>query len=203
MTYFAVYGGILFSLGLTICFLTYSSDSILKIPIAIFLLFLTVVMIVNLIVSRKTLPTYAIFLDYASQMLGDDKCCAFTYIPLFIIFTGAYGVLWALLLQGFLSGGALEFDEETSIFYQFSHKNEFFLILLGLNGFWGLSFLKEAFNFCIAGNAVAWYYSADWSCQTPMSNLICKHFGSVVAGSFMTGFFSIGDYFFDLIKPSA
>jgi len=34
-----------------------------------------------------------------------------------------------------------------------------------------------------------------------MQTLLCKHFGSVVGGSFMTGFFSIGDYLFDLVKP--
>jgi len=36
---------------------------------------------------------------------------------------------------------------------------------------------------------------------TPINWLFTKHFGSVVGGSFMTGFFSIGDYLFDFIKP--
>jgi hypothetical protein len=31
--------------------------------------------------------------------------------------------------------------------------------------------------------------------------LITKHFGSVIGGSFITGYFSIVDYLFDLIKP--
>lgn len=33
-----------------------------------------------------------------------------------------------------------------------------------------------------------------------MKTLVCKHFGSVIAGSFMTGFFTLGDYIFDLLK---
>lgn len=31
--------------------------------------------------------------------------------------------------------------------------------------------------------------------------MVTKHFGSVIGGSFMTGFFTVGDYIFDLIKP--
>lgn len=35
----------------------------------------------------------------------------------------------------------------------------------------------------------------------PVKLLLCKHLGSVIAGSFMTGFFSVFDLIFDLIKP--
>ena len=35
----------------------------------------------------------------------------------------------------------------------------------------------------------------------PVKLLLCKHLGSVIAGSFMTGFFSIPDLIFDLLKP--
>lgn len=48
---------------------------------------------------------------------------------------------------------------------------------------------------------MSWFFGADWSCLHPLKTLVCKHFGSVVGGSFMTGFFTLGDYLFDLIKP--
>lgn len=32
--------------------------------------------------------------------------------------------------------------------------------------------------------------------------MICKHFGSVVAGAFMIGFFTVADFIFDTIAPS-
>ena len=48
-----------------------------------------------------------------------------------------------------------------------------------------------------------WYYDEDQSFFYPFKLLICKHFGSVVAGSFMTGFFSIFDFLLDFIKPSS
>lgn len=53
----------------------------------------------------------------------------------------------------------------------------------------------------MSGNAVSWYYDAKWNCVHPLKTLICRHFGSVIGGSFMTGFFTLGDYLFDLIKP--
>ena len=53
----------------------------------------------------------------------------------------------------------------------------------------------------MSGNAVAWYHENEWSCLHPFRCLIFKHLGSVIGGSFMTGFFTIGDYFFDLVKP--
>lgn len=74
-------------------------------------------------------------------------------------------------------------------------------ILWAIQAVWGLTFIKEAFNFCIAGTAVGWYYDKDFSCFYPLQLLFGKHFGSVIGGSFMTGFFSIGDYIFDFIKP--
>lgn len=64
-------------------------------------------------------------------------------------------------------------------------------------------FLSYLVNFCVSGNAVNWYYQRnDLGCLHPFKVLLCKHFGSVVGGSFMTGFFTIGDYLFDMIKPS-
>lgn len=59
-------------------------------------------------------------------------------------------------------------------------------------------------NFVISGNAVSWYYlpeNKQWSWLEPLKFLICKHMGSVIAGSFMIGFFTVGDYLHDLIKP--
>jgi hypothetical protein len=53
----------------------------------------------------------------------------------------------------------------------------------------------------ISGNVVSWYYGTGESCFQPFKVFLCKHFGSVVGGSFMTGFFTIGDILFDLIKP--
>jgi hypothetical protein len=60
-------------------------------------------------------------------------------------------------------------------------------------------------NYLVSGNAVSWYFlpeNSQWSYTMPLKTYICKHFGSVVGGSFMTGFFTSGDYLLELIKPS-
>ena len=65
-------------------------------------------------------------------------------------------------------------------------------------------------NFCISGNAVLWYYREQSNPGVdghgifyPLKLLVCKHIGSVIAASFLTGFFSIFDFIFDMIKPSS
>lgn len=55
-------------------------------------------------------------------------------------------------------------------------------------------------NYCVSGNAVAYYFDKDWSCIHPLKTMTCKHLGSIVGGSFMTGFFGLGDFIFDLLK---
>jgi hypothetical protein len=60
-------------------------------------------------------------------------------------------------------------------------------------------------NYLVSGNAVSWYFlpeNGQWSCGMPPKTFLLKHFGSVVGGSFMTGFFALPDYFLDLFKPS-
>ena len=56
----------------------------------------------------------------------------------------------------------------------------------------------------MSGTTVLWYYEKEEECCGcyPLKLLFCKHFGSVIAGSFMNGFFSILDYIFDFLKPN-
>lgn len=59
-------------------------------------------------------------------------------------------------------------------------------------------------NFINAGEAVEWYMSGNPRSAKidSIRNLFCYHWGSVVAGSFMLGFFTLPDMLFDLCKPS-
>lgn len=56
-------------------------------------------------------------------------------------------------------------------------------------------------NFCVSGQAVNWYFDEDKGFFYAFKLLLCKHMGSVIGGAFMTGFFSIGDFLFDFVKP--
>jgi hypothetical protein len=54
----------------------------------------------------------------------------------------------------------------------------------------------------VSGQAVNWYFEQEeLGLFYQFKLLLGKHFGSVVGGSFMTGFFSIGDFIFDFLKP--
>ncbi len=55
-------------------------------------------------------------------------------------------------------------------------------------------------NFVVSGNAVEWYFKAiteERHCGKPLVRLLSKHWGSVVGGSFLNGFFKIFDMFAD------
>ena len=67
----AVYVGIIFTLGLTICFFTYNSSSPMKIPLAICFLIIFILLVFNLIVNKKTFEMHGVYLEAASKMLGD------------------------------------------------------------------------------------------------------------------------------------
>jgi hypothetical protein len=65
-------------------------------------------------------------------------------------------------------------------------------------------------NFCVSGNAVHWFFEESRpedhhvkkSVFYPAKLLVMKHFGSVIAGSFMTGFLAAFDMIFDFLRPS-
>lgn len=198
-------------LALAICMFTYYSDAAGKIPIAIVLLVAFLVIALGLFRNRNSVRMNGVWMTKATQMLASAKCGAFLYIPLFIGFLTGFIFLIILEFRAFWTGSSLHFNREGSIFWEFNATGPTILcVFLIIQAIWGLSFLKEACNLChnsvnflVSGNAVNWYYGKDeLTCMHPMRVLVCKHLGSVIGGSFMTGFFTIGDYIFDLIKPS-
>lgn len=81
-------------------------------------------------------------------------------------------------------------------------------VFLGIETIWGLAFLKMAcnsllilVNFCVSGEAVLWYYNKQETFCYPLKLMICKHFGSVIGGSFIIAFFTFFDFIFDFLKP--
>jgi len=96
MNIFAVYIGIFFTLGLTICFFTYDSNSPWKIPIGIALLIAFVILVFNLCKNGNTLKIHGVFLDASTKMLCLDRCFTFIYIPIFLVFIVIFAVLWIL-----------------------------------------------------------------------------------------------------------
>ena len=132
-----------------------------------------------------------------------DRIYVLAYIPLFVLIAVAFGFIMIYEFKSIWTHGDVTFEPEQYLYHEVKGAWPNILsILWVIQAIWGLTFIKESFNFCVSGTAVGWYYNDnDIGCFTPINWLFTKHFGSVVGGSFMTGFFSIGDYLFDFIKP--
>jgi hypothetical protein len=71
-------------------------------------------------------------------------------------------------------------------------------------------FILFQVNFCVSGNSVHWFLEENKGDNHknvkknvfyPAIVMVRKHLGTVIAGAFMTGFFSIFDAIFDLLRP--
>ena len=55
-------------------------------------------------------------------------------------------------------------------------------------------------TFCVSGAATDWYFNRPekTGCYTPYQRLVCKHWGSVVGGSFLNAFFDLPTHLIEL-----
>lgn len=127
-----------------------------------------------------------IILDYGKRFLS-EKPMSFFYIPFFILL--AIGLIALFIWQHCCFSSVFHSDNN---FWNFNNTG-IWEILNILELFWGMRFLRDAFNFCVSGNAVDWYWyrPTQTSCYAPYQRLVCKHWGSVVGGSFLGAFFQI------------
>ena len=125
---------------------------------------------------------YGIFLDYAVMFLA-KRMSTYIYIPLFLL---AMLGLVALISWQHVCFASKMGDSKNL----FNLNTGVWGILNILEFIWGLRFLRDAFNFCVSGNVVDWYWqkeNGNW-CSS-LRRLVCKNWGSVVAGSFLNAFF--------------
>jgi hypothetical protein len=111
----------------------------------------------------------------------------FLYIPFFMIL--AIGLIALFVWQHCCFSSVFHGNNN---FFNFNNTG-FWEIMNILELIWGMRFLRDAFNFCVSGNAVDWYWfrSNRTLCYGPYQRLACKHWGSVVGGSFLNAFFQI------------
>ena len=137
-----VFIGMIMTLVLTICLFIYPSNSGLKIIIALFFLLMFVVIVFNYISNRKTFEMQGVFLESATKMLGGDRKFSYLYIIGFLVCTFLFTLILLAELKAFLGGGSLHFDNEESIFWEFSNSNSFLVFLIIIQAIWGYTFLK-------------------------------------------------------------
>lgn len=123
-----------------------------------------------------------ILLDYAKRFLNESPL-TFLYIPVFLLFTLGFFALITFQHFAFASkswSGVTPFDFSGAGFWSILNIIEFI---------WGFQFLRDAFNFCVSGNAVDWYWTRQTPCYSSYRRLVTRNWGSVVGGSFLNAFF--------------
>lgn len=124
-----------------------------------------------------------------------------------------YILIWNILQVGLIalisfqmlsawSIGPLHFYPDHSFYEVGSFISNFLSFWIFVEFIWGLSFLKESFNFCVGGYATQWYCHRQ---NNPgqiglfhsLKILLKYHWGSVAGGSLMLWLFYFIDLFVD------
>lgn len=110
----------------------------------------------------------------------------YAYIPLFIAFLAGLIALFMFQHLAFSSKGVSSPD-----LWNFANPGALGILNI-IEFIWAFQFLRDAFNFCVSGSATDWYWNTyQTKCSTSLARLITRHWGSVVAGSFLNGFFEV------------
>lgn len=151
---------------------------------------------------RNQLRLEATFLEYTRRYLH-EVASNYAYILLFLIFTAGLFALFIFQHCAFSSKGHSDRN-----FFNFFNPG-FLGVLNVIELIWGLRFLRDAFNYCVSGNAADWYWGPQlFDSQAKVSNirwstsfhrLITKNWGSVAGGSFINAFFEIPSLLLELV----
>jgi hypothetical protein len=172
---------------------------LLKTLVVIICFALVIILIAIICFYNNEIKFQGVLLDYARRFLNESPN-TFLYIPLFILLT--IGLIALITFQHCAFSSS---KNSSSNFFNF--QNPGFLGILNILEFiWGLQFLRDAcksifylVNFCVSGNAVDWYWTRSTNCTSSYQRLLCKNWGSVVAGSFLNAFFEIPTLIVELL----
>lgn len=149
---------------------------------------------------RKQVFVCARMIKLATEVLQSNYLLLL-YIPLFVFLLFCLLVLVAFEILAAWSMGQLVFYPEYPFYGVHGFFSNFLTILIFFQFYWGLFFLKQALNFILSGYAVLWYcyYEEDIDKLELLHSpwlLIRYHWGSVLGGSILEGFF----FFVDLVR---
>lgn len=167
-----------------------------KIAIAISCFLLALIIAALVCMYRNELKIQGIFLDYAVQFLN-EYTHIYLYIPIFLCLSVGLAALFVWQHCCFASRGSTSRN-----FFNFNSTGVWGVINI-LELIWAIQFLRDAFNFCIAGNVVDHYWkfpSNNENCFNSYQRLICYHWGSVTGGSFLNAFFEIPSMILNILR---
>lgn len=152
---------------------------------------------------RKQLLVCSELMECAVEACKLNIFSGLFYIILFICLFGILIVLFCFQILCVWSDAKFTFEPEIP-FYRIGNAGGIILTAIIIFQFyWGMSFLKESFNFCVSGYATSWYYYKDKSKASiflSVKLLVLKHWGSVLGGSFVLSFLYFPDLVIDFVQ---
>jgi hypothetical protein len=210
---YIIYVGAVMLFILVICIWTYPTDYIKsKIVVGLFFIAALIILLLTVWLYRKAVQANGVFLHQATKFIGELPILLLN-IPIFVGILILFQYIMILELNSIWTHANLGFDPANSLYWEYDNSSGVFLKFLWIIQFvWGMQFIKESFNYIVSSHAILWYnnylvktdnisrvFKYIWY---PYKLLVTKHFGSVVACSFMSAFFNIFDTIFDLARGS-
>lgn len=162
---------------------------------AVFCFILALIVAHLICMYANEIKIHAIFLEYAVLYLNQHPQ-VYLYIPVFLILS--LGLIALIVWQHCCFTSRIGSNND---FFNLNNSGVWGIFNI-LELIWGIQFLRDAFHFCVSGNATEWYWKRDsfTNCYNPYRRLICYHWGSVVAGSFFNAFFLIPSMIADTFR---
>lgn len=138
-----VIGSLVILLGLAVVLYVYKTTNNTKIVISILLALLWIVIAVSIWLYRKQITISAIFLDEGTKFTGNKPATAF-YIIFFLALSLGFFFMLIFEYSGLVSMGAPSFSNDALYYEVNKHGLWATWVVLGIQLFWGIFFLKEA-----------------------------------------------------------
>lgn len=138
-----VIGSLIVLLGLAVVLYAYKTTNNTKIIISILLALLWIVIAVSIWLYRKQITLSAIFLDEGTKFTANKPSTVF-YIFLFLAFSLGFFLMIIYEYSGLVSMGVPSFSND-ALYYEVNKRGLWATwVVLGIQLFWGIFFLKEA-----------------------------------------------------------
>lgn len=138
-----VIGSLVVLLGLAVVLYVYKTTNNTKIIISVLLALLWIVIAISIWLYRKQITLSGIFLDEGTKFTANKPASAF-YIILFLALSLGFFFMIIFEYSGLVSMGAPSFSND-ALYYEVNKRGLWATwVVLGIQLFWGIFFLKEA-----------------------------------------------------------
>ena len=171
------------------------TSTVVTLMLGIILLCIAIMFACFLCFYRRRNKLLPIFLEWSAKFFK-EHCVHFILTFVFVLLTAGLIVLCLFQHIAYISHNT-PLKVQGDVYLQLNPNYVLFVFNL-IEFIWGLQFLKDACksvhnidNFMVSGLATQWYTETEVSSLLILKRLLKYHFGSIVGGSFLNGFFNI------------